>query len=417
MRRALAALALLVLLSALGSPLPAQSRAPGGASALQVWLITFGEGELYWEKYGHNALWFRDTTQGIDEAYNWGMFDFAGPGFLRRQIIGDPRYWVEAASGIRLIDAYQQRDRSVVIQRLNLTLAQAQKALQLSRTNALEANKFYRYDYFRDNCSTRVRDMIDAALDGGLKAATTGAAGRRTYRSETLRLVDDLKLTQFGIDVALGRPADQPLSVWENAFVPSRLRDALRDVRVRSDSAGAPAPFVLEERTLHQSRSHFERETTPSLWPAYLTIGLVLAVLLVAIDAAAVKSRRRGVETILRFDIAVWSLIAGVLGLIVSLAWLITEHVFWYRNDNLLLLNPLSLFVAVLAPLSVWKPRYTRAAAILAVIALMASAIAIISYAIPPLRQDNLPLILLILPLHLAIAHALWRRAMALPRP
>jgi hypothetical protein len=409
-RRALAVL----LFSALAVPLPAQpvaiSQQPA-ASSLQVWLITFGEGELYWEKFGHNALWFRDSTRRIDAAYNWGMFDFAKPGFLMEVIGGEMQYWVEAFPGTGLIEAYRQRDRTVVVQRLNLTPAQAEKAFMLSQTNALDANKFYPYQYFRDNCSTRVRDMIDAALGGALKSAMSSSRVPRTYRSETLRLVDDMKLTQFGIDVALGRPADRELTAWENAFVPSRLRDAIREVRVRPDSAGAPVPLVAEERTLHESSTHFERDTTPRLWPAYLAIGLLLAALLVGVDAMSTKSGRSGLERLLRFEAGAVSLIAGALGLVVALGWLITRHVFWYNNNNLMVLNPLSLFLAVLAPVSIWKPRYARPVAILAVIVLMGSAIALIAYAVPSLRQDNLPLILLFLPLHLAIAHAFWRRA------
>jgi hypothetical protein len=411
------AFATLVMVATLGVAIEAQpaasSRQPSGNGQLQVWLITFGEGELYWEKFGHNALWFRDSTRRIDAAYNWGMFDFQSPDFLPRLLLGDNRYWVEAFPGTGLIEAYRQRDRTVVVQRLNLTAEQAARAFRLSQVNALEANKYYRYDYFRDNCSTRVRDMIDAVLDGALKAATAGTPSRHTYRSETLRLVDDLKLTQFGIDVALGRPADRELTIWENAFVPSRLRDAVREVRVRPDSTSPAVPLVAEERTLYESGTHSERETTPTLWPAYLAIGLLLAVMIVGIDAISVKSGRPAFEKALRFEAGAWSLIVGALGLIVALAWLITKHVFWYFNDNLLLLNPLSLFLVVLAPLSFWRARYTRPAAILAAIVVLTSAIGLIVYAVPSLRQDNLPLLLLFLPPHLAIAHAFWRRAMA----
>ena len=397
------ALLTLFILSSLGTGLSAQVR-PG--EGLQVFLITFGEGELYFEKFGHNALWFRDPTRQIDEAYNWGEFDFQSPGFLRRLLLGDMQYWTSAYRGPDLIEAFRQRDRTVILQRLNLTLQQADSALAYARWNARNENKFYRYDYFRDNCSTRVRDLIDRALGGALKRATTVTVDR-TYRSETLRLVDDLPFTQFGIDAALGRPADRRLSIWESAFVPMRLREAVRNVRV-ADSAGTMHPLVAEERTLYTSQGHAERADAPRLWPGYLVLGLILGAEFLGVAWAA--SRSSAVEKVYRAEVALWGFATGLLGLIVLLAWLITEHVFWFRNENLLLFNPLSLFLMMLVIMSMRNDRWLRPAAICAVVVAMLGAIALLFKGLPR-SQGNVPLILLTLPVHFAIAYGLWSRA------
>jgi hypothetical protein len=101
--------------------------------------------------------------------------------------------------------------------------------------------------------------------------------------------------------------------------------------------------------------------------------------------------------------------VTGLLGAILLLAWMITEHVFWYRNENLLLFNLLSLFLAVLALLSVWRPRWLRPAAICAVIVAVLSATGMILKGLPG-SQENLPLILLVLPVHFAVAYGLWTR-------
>ena len=405
MSRALVALG---LLSALGSRLsaqrPAESRAPTAESSLQVFVITIGQGALYFEKYGHNMLWFYDPSAGIDVAYNWGSFDFAQPGFLRRQLIGDPQYSVETSPSPSIFQGYSSRDRTIVVQRLNLTPAQKQKALEYARWNAREENKFYRYDYYLDNCSTRVRDVIDLALGGTLKAATSTTRVPLTYKSETSRLLDDMKAIQFGVNAALGRPADRPLSIWESGFIPMRLRDALRDVRT-TDSTGAQVPLVAEERTVYESTSHHERADAPRLWPSYLTVGLLIAAVFFATARAARGSS--AVAKAFRFEVAVWAFATGLLGLILLLGWLITEHVFWYRNENLLVFNPLSLFLAVLATLSIWRPRWTGPAAICAVVVAMLAAVAMVSKGLPG-SQDNIALILLTLPVHFAVAFGLW---------
>jgi hypothetical protein len=407
-KRAFVALGLVSALSAgLSSQPPAASRRPAG-DGLQVFVITIGQGALYFEKYGHNMLWFYDPAAGIDHAFNWGSFDFAAPGFLRRQMIGDPQYRVDVYAGQPTMDAYRDRDRSIVLQRLNLTAAQKRKALEHAMWNAREENRYYRYDYYRDNCSTRVRDVIDLALGGSLKASTSTEHVPLTYRSETTRLLDDLKLIQFGVNVALGRPANRPLSIWESMFIPMRMRDALRKVRV-TDSTGVQTPLVADERVVYESTQYAERDDVPRLWPAYLIIGLLIAAELIA--AAWLGRRSSAADKAFRFEVALWSLIAGLLGVILLLGWLITQHVFWYQNENLLFLNPLSLFLMVLAPLSIWRPRWLRPAAICAVIVAMLGAVALMLKGLPGLSQQNLALLLLFVPAHFAAAYGLWSSA------
>jgi hypothetical protein len=371
--------------------------------------VTLGEGEEYWEKFGHNALWFSDPTRGIDVAYNWGTFDFAAPGYLRRLLTGDTRYWVEGVPGPLFLDFYRQYDRTIIVQRLNLTPEQARKAYEYSLWNAREENKYYRYDYFRDNCSTRVRDVIDLAVGGALKTWTASTVVERTYRQETVRLVDDMKLVQLGVDLALGQPADKQLTLWEDMFAPSRMRDALRAVRVSVD--GEQATLVAEERVLYESKHHEERQDFPDLKLAYLVIGLLLAMEFLVIGWAGERSG--AAEKVYRIEVAVWAFLTGLLGVVLLLAWLITQHVFWYRNENLLLVSPLSLWLAVVLPLTIWRPRYLRPAAILGVVIAAFAVVALLVKPLPGFTQDNLALVLLLLPPHAAIAYGLRRRRKA----
>ena len=391
----------------IGAPeLVAQSREPAARSSLQVYHVVIGQGAHYWEKYGHNMLWFHDPAAGIDVAYNWGTFDFQSPDFLQRQLVGDPIYWVDTVQGTWVIQAYARTDRTVTLQRLNFTAAQARRALDHARQQALPQNRNYRYDYYRDNCSTRVRDVIDYAVGGALKRATAGTRVKVTYRGETLRLLDDMALTQLGTHVALGRPADRLLTVWETMFIPMRMRDAMRLVRIPGPG-GAQVPLVAQERVAYESPRHRDRGSVPALWIPYLVIGLLLGVEFLAI--AGIGRRARAADVVFRVETALFALLAGVFGLVLVLAWTTTRHVFWYRNENLLLLNPLSLFLAVLALLSIWKPRYARPAAIIAVIGAALAIVAALAKLIPG-SQNNLALICLLLPAHLAIAHSLWSR-------
>ena len=401
-----------MLLWALSSRLSAQRtpqpRAEGREPSLRVYLITIGQGAAYWEKYGHNMLRFVDQSAKLDLAYNWGTFDFTQPGYLRRLLIGDPQYWVDTIPTAVVFQFYRHFDRTITQQQLNLSPAQARAALDRARWNMRPEHRFYRYDYFLDNCSTRVRDLIDLAFGGAIKSASQDTVDQ-TYRGETLRLLDDMRLTQLGVDIALGRPAGRKLTRWEDMFIPMRMRDALRDMRVR-DSTGAMVPVVAHEQVVYESRNHHERTTPPNRWLAYLAIGLLLAVELLIVGFVAERTAKKGPELAFRFEVALWALVTGLLGAVVLGAWLGTQHLFWYRNENLLLANPLSLFLVVLAPLSYWKPRLARAAGIVAGIVALAAAVALVLKGLPS-SQRNLELIALLLPPHFAVAFHLWRRA------
>jgi hypothetical protein len=372
---------------------------------LQVALVTLGEGEYYWEKFGHNALWFYAPADGIDVIFNWGTFDFAEPGFLGKVLLANQRYWVDTIASRYFFEFYRRADRSITIQRLNFTPEQAQKAFQYATWNAREENRYYRYDYFRDNCSTRVRDVIDMALGGALKRSTGNSRSSQTYRSHTLRLVDDMPVTQFAIAVALGTPSDRPITLWEEMFVPSRVMEIARSIQ----RGNAGRPLVAEERELYRSRSHAERTDRPTLWVGYLIVGLLLGAELLLVGRLG--ERARAADVVFRVEAALWALLTGLLGALVLLAWLITQHVFWFRNENLLLFNPIALFLAVLVLLSLWRPRWLRAAAICAAIAAMLAALALVLKGLPGFPQDNLALVVLVLPPHFAIAYGLWRRS------
>src|SRR5687767_12363676 len=212
-------------------------------SNLSVYLVTFGQGDELYERYGHNAIWIRDPDGQTDIAYNWGEFNFDQPGFYRRFMMGRMVYEMRARPMADMIYAYQQYDRSIWAQELNLTPAQKRALHEFVTWNERPENKDYRYDYYRDNCSTRVRDALDRALGGALKRALQPRATDATYRSHTKRLMVGQELILTGMNLAMGPAIDQPLTLWEEAFIPMELQEAVRLVTV-SGPNGETVPLV-----------------------------------------------------------------------------------------------------------------------------------------------------------------------------
>ena len=384
---------------------PAAATGPG--SQLTVTLITFGVGEAVWERFGHNALWIHDAGSGQDVAYNWGVFAFDAPDFYKRFLVGDPRYWMEGEDAYAMISAYHNAGRPITLQTLNLTPAQALALRDFVERNALEENKYYRYDYFRDNCSTRLRDALDRVLTGALRRATDTIQTTLTYRGESVRLTEGDVPVQTGIEIALGRGADTPLTAWESFFIPMRLRDAARVVTIPG-ADGARVPLVASERVMSPSSGTsriVEPRSAPDHTRRNLFAGLAAAVVLLLFRS--LPRSQRWATWIVGILGMVWSLLCGALGLVLLLAWVATKHVFWAQNENLLLLSPLSLLLVVLVPLALLAGRAvgrTRlVAGIVAGLGLLALALALL-----PGGQPNLDIVALFLPMHLALAAALF---------
>lgn len=405
------------LLVCFAAVLPAQARRPAQAAPsvvpaapparFKVSVLTFGQGDMVFERFGHNALRIRDVLTGSDLAYNWGMFSFEQPNFLGRFLSGDTQYWVEAFPSQWLIDNYANEDRETFEQELNLTPDQAERLAIAVADNATDAKKFYRYDYFRDNCSTRVRDMLDAALGGALKTQFSVGTTPWTYRSESVRLTAADGLAQAGIDVALGPRADIPMTAWEAMFIPMRLRDYLREVTVPMASGGTQ-PLVAAEQKLYTARPAPElaerKGLTIGAWGPILGAWMVLLIPL----GAAGRARMRVPAAVMA---ALWYTVTGILGAAVLGMWLGSAHVFWYKNLNLLLLSPLALIAAWPAARSILRGSASSFARGL-VAALAAMSMLALLLGMLGVQTMGGPL-LLFWPANIGLAIAFWRHTRA----
>jgi len=387
-------------------PAPAAGPAEPGSN-LTVYLLTFGMGDAVWERFGHNAIWIKDQARGTNVIYNWGMFDFNQPHFLRRFLTGDTRYWMEAIDLEPMVRYYRQRNRSILAQELNLTPAQRLKLQQFVEWNALPQNKFYRYDYYRDNCSTRLRDAIDHSMSGQLQLATVWQKTSGTYRWHTQRLMKGDIPLYTGVTLALGHPADKPLSMWEEMFLPVRMANDFRSVRV-PDSAGTQIPLVRSEAALFTAGRAPEPSTPPSYFPWFVTAGILVAAAMIVLVRSAEGGHR--IAYFAATAIAtLWSLIAGLGGTVLVIVWLFTRHYFMGRNENLMHFDPLSLGLAVLIPVSVYGLRGVSKTLKLSAFVAALSLFGFVLQGIPFFDQKNGEIIGLALPINLAVWWTVYR--------
>jgi hypothetical protein len=263
---------------------PAAAQEPG--SELRVWLVTIGPGTAIWERFGHNALRVVDTRTGYDASYNWGIFDFNQVDFVPRFLRGEMLYMMAPFASEPMIDMYRSAGREVVVQELDLAPAQKVVLRDFAEQNALPGNREYFYDYFLDNCSTRVRDLLDLSLGGALYAQFGHEDTGTSYRYHTRRLTRPDPLLFTGMDVLLGSPGDQPITRWAEMFIPMTLRDAVREVVV-DHGDGVARPLVISEEVVAEARVASEPSDAPTWWPYYLLLGLLLGAGLAWLGRAA----------------------------------------------------------------------------------------------------------------------------------
>lgn len=388
----IAGLALLLVAAARSGPAQV---APPDSAALGVWLMTMGPGDAVWERFGHNAIRIRDTRTGDDRVYNWGMFSLDQSGFIMQFLRGRMRYWMASEDAAATAEAYRQHNRSVTIQELNLTGAQKVALYQFVQRNELPENRYYDYDYFRDNCSTRVRDALDVALGGILAAQFRDKVTDMSYRDHARRLMQPDIWTYTGIDIGLGRPTDRRITAWEEMFVPMSLQKLVREVRIKN-AMGIDQPLVMNERVVVEATRPPvpDRPANWTLW--YLLAGLVIAALVLL----SLATRAATAAYVFAF---IWATVAGLLGAVLLFLWTASAHVAAYQNANLLLLNPLWLLLAVMAAVR------SRASRGLALILTGVAFLGLLLWLLPN-QQDTRRVLALVLPIHTAVMLTIARR-------
>jgi hypothetical protein len=404
-------LALAVALAASDGRGQQDSGSTGGASTgrepgseLTVYLLTFDPGPLIWERFGHNALWIRDSHSNTDWGYDYGRFSFGRTPadwlrFAGRFLRGDLNYSMGDAPARQYLDGYAAAGRSIWSQELDLP-PEARLALRdFLDWNRREENRRYQYHYYLDNCSTRIRDALDRVIGGQIKTWADARLTRSTYRDHTRRTTERDPLMYTLLTTALGHPADQRITAWEEMFLPISLRPYLDSVVVR-DPGGRVHPLVKESRHLVVNDQYLAADRPPSWVGRYLLIGVGLGALFLGLGRMGAGSIRW--RYLLGWAGGLWSLVVGVGGAMLVFLWAFTAHRFAGWNENVFQLNLSSLVVAVAMPRGVFRHRAPALDGGLALAAGLAG-LGLVAKLVPGFDQANLEVIALLLPGHLGL--------------
>lgn len=316
-----------------------------------------GPGDHPFTRFGHNAILLEwgGGGRGKNAVYNYGTFEFDGLNGVRDFMAGRFRYWLSVSTLEQTLRAYAAAERSLTAQELALTSAERAELYSALVENERPERRYYDYDYYRDNCSTRVRDALDGLLDGALHRSIVGP-GQLTFRQHTLTRVGQAPWLYFGLDVALGAPTDRPTTRWEELFLPQELHDAL--AQQTRQLGGHDVPLVRHERSLLSSPKPPVPREPPARWLAFGGIGVILGGLFAALGRGA--KMRPALRVLFGASTAMVGLALGLLGVALSVFWA-SKHWAAHQNPSLLGCPPWALGLVVLGvAFARGKPRSAR---------------------------------------------------------
>jgi Domain of unknown function (DUF4105) len=319
-------------------------------------VITCGpfQEELY-SAFGHSAFRVYDPVQKIDDAYNYGVFDFDQPNFYLNFARGYLYYKLGINDYQRFQNYYIYYNRKVHEQVLNLTDQQKQKLYNYLQWNSLPENVYYRYDYFYNNCATKIRDVVIAAL--GEEVSFDGSYVTTDY---TIRELTDIYLKHqpwgdLGIDIGLGLPIDKKAAPSEYMFLPDYVESGFDHASIQQN--GTVVPLVKEKVIIYDARE----EEIPGGPPHPLLVFGLVALACVVISVLDYKKKKLS----LWLDVVLFG-ITGLVGCMLFFLWFFTDHNDAAYNLNLLWAMPTNL-IALLAlkRKPVWLEKYFLVIAIL----------------------------------------------------
>ncbi|RKG90514.1 lipoprotein N-acyltransferase Lnb domain-containing protein [Corallococcus terminator] len=408
-------LCLLLLLGWLGST-SAQAALPPGFGEhpedLRVKLVTFGPGQEAHQLFGHSALWLEDTRLGTDVLYSYGMTTHEGQGSALHFLVRHQPFWAARLPVAHTFATYQREDRSITAQELRLTPRARRRLLARLERDVSPEHRLYAYHPTDNNCATRVRDALDDAWEGSLRAASTLPA-RLSWREHLRRHTRHHPVVGLLLLTWVNDVMDAPRTRWEEAFVPRELARLLDTASVPEGHGG----FVSHRVNVSVSSATpvFDEEASAPLLQGLFILGAAIA------GGAVLLSPRRGREATPGVRIAsglypaLFGLMSGAVGCVGLVLTRYSEHAALRGSESLLLFNPLAL---ALVPLGIGvafgsqrAERWTRTCVVgLTGCALLAVALKVL----PAFGQDLREPLALMLVAHLGFGLAwgpTWHRA------
>jgi hypothetical protein len=347
---------------------------------LRISLLTCAPGEELYSTFGHTAVRVQDVAKGTDYVFNYGTFEF-GPDFYTKFIRGKLLYFLSVEDFNDFFFEYKLQSRSIQEQVLQLSCDENQKLYVALQSNAQEQNRYYRYDFLFDNCTTRAGDIVAKNTNSPVVFKDILPKNTPSFRNlihEYLNAGHEY-WSKLGIDILLGAKLDRKVSNREAMFLPDYLLKGFDSATVNNHPLVTPPQTILPMPSPLKDKS-------------FLTPAVVFSLLLVIILAISFIKSNWAIATISIFDF-LFFFILGLAGILLLFMWLGTDHKVCQNNYNLFWALPTNVVMAFFVHSKrIWVKKYFR-------IMLWLTVVLVLTWFFLPQQMNNalIPIVVLII--------------------
>lgn len=316
----------------------------------EISILTIGPGTSLNDAFGHSAFRINDSSVGMDIVYGYGEYDFDTPNFYLKFAQGKLNYKMSEHDFSDFYRAYVFYDRTIEEQVLNLSNTEKQQMFDFLRNNYKPENRKYLYDFFYDNCATRIRDVVEESIESKVSFVIPKDFKAKTFRALIHDQTGINTWGSFGIDLALGSVIDRKASPYEHMFLPRYIHDFFGNATLNTSKKLVKQSSVIYEQSKGNTTSNF-------LFSPLMIFG-ILSLMILYLTYSDYKNNKRSKW----LDVVLFA-ITGLIGVMILLLWFATDHTATANNYNLLWAFPLNLLLIgqVLKPHSKnWFKRYLK---------------------------------------------------------
>jgi len=299
----------------------------------EISILTIGPGSSLNDSFGHSAFRVRDYIKGTDLVFNYGVYDFDTPNFYTKFAQGKLNYLIGVNYFQDFFEAYISQNRSIKEQVLNLSAPEKQKLFNYLLNNIKPENRAYLYDFFYDNCATKIKDVLNQSTSNAIQFNPPKDFKPQTFRTLIQDKLDWNSWGSLGIDIALGSVIDRKATAEEHMFLPAYIHTFFDHATFKDNNTAIVGQSILAYKQTKQPKSNY------FLMSPIVVFGLIgLFILLITYKDFNSNQRNKWL------DLALFS-ITGIVGVVILLLWFATDHKATHQNYNLLWACALNLFV------------------------------------------------------------------------
>jgi len=333
---------------AAAADLPNKTQMAERGEHITIKILTIGQGDPLYLWYGHIAIIVEDSLPNTEILYDYGVFDFKQDDFFRNFAMGRLIYGVIATPAVYRISQAQHELRNVTIATLNILPEKRYKVAVFLQENVKPGNNTYLYHHYNDNCSTRVRDVINIAVDGQLKEWAEEKPGDLTLREQIRRYSGSSYFMDWVLNFLQSDVIDTQISLWDDMFLPSELNQILQEFQYTNDS-GDLVKLISNYEVLTDFPERPEVPSKPAVyWPVGIAVGILVGFIGLILSILYFKTKSTLWRAVYGTYTACYGLLFGFLGTALLLMMIFTNQDVTFNNENVLLASPVLLWAGIL---------------------------------------------------------------------